>query len=203
MIAFEGAMEARRGIVERSEGEVSFTKPRKKPMSAFFEFARTRRGILRNQNKRATNSVVSRMLSDEWHSLPEYRRKVFTDLYETKMAKYKEDIKPFRELKKRSRRKAATSLPMQQPMATIAIPSYQPNRIPSLPASHKMLLSGSLGVDTRPQYPSVPTTYSQLGASPNSTALVGLSPSNPCTLHLSEQEEETPSEKDPHQRNTV
>jgi len=77
----------------------------KKPMSAFFEYARTRRRLLRTRNPHYTNSDVSKMLSVEWHALPDDERKKYTDLYDGKMAAYKEAMKPFRIRRKRNRKR--------------------------------------------------------------------------------------------------
>jgi len=85
MIAFEGS--------SRAQG---ITPPRK-PMSAFLEFAKTRRGELKAIHSGASNSELSKLLAIEWHNtLGEDKKQMYLDRYAKKVAAYNQEMKPYR-----------------------------------------------------------------------------------------------------------
>jgi len=112
-------------IDERSDNPDLAKPPVKKPMSAFFEFARTRRNHLRHEHKEKTNAEVSKMLSVEWHALPPEEKKPFTDLFDSKMEIYKQQMEPFRSKKKRGR-KQYEAPPPDEPASIAASSLYAP-----------------------------------------------------------------------------
>ena len=103
MIRFEAA------IRDRADDNAvpSAGKPPKKPMSAFFEFARTRRAELRQLHGNCSNAQVSKLLSAEWHALPKEERQRFLDIYSRNLITYREQMKPYR--------KNRTALSVQAP----------------------------------------------------------------------------------------
>jgi len=109
--------------------------PPKKPMSAFFEFARTRRRLLQREHPKEANASISKMLSDEWHALSSAERDKFTSIYKRKHKEYMEAMKPFRQKRpsKSKRRKTPNNL-LPNMRNIVGLPSFQSiTQIPSMP----------------------------------------------------------------------
>jgi len=120
MFSFETAVNAQASVddVEASHKN----KLPKKPMSAFFEFARTRRTDLRHQHTDKKNAEISKMLSEEWYALPGPRRKHFTDMFESKMKQYREEMKPFRKNRKQKRKPSSPSVSILPNVPILPLP---------------------------------------------------------------------------------
>jgi len=77
----------------------------KKPCSAFFTYAQTRRQEVARLYPERQNSEISKLLSVEWNRLDPEIKQPFLDEYERKVTEYKRLMEPFRGDKPKRRKK--------------------------------------------------------------------------------------------------